>query len=139
MRLTLPKTERLHHHAPVQVLYEQGKSHYAYPLRLIVHTLSPQQWAALFPAGRAPHTRPVQFMVTVPKKKFKKAVHRVRLRRRIREAYRLQRHQLLGPLPHDSRLLLGFIYVGDKEAPFSVIKEKMAKLLAIANPGQDEP
>ncbi len=77
-----------------------------------------------------------QMMVTVPKKKFRHAVDRVWLRRRVREAYRLHRRDItdeaLSAAPDDTVLMLAFIYVGAEKAPFATIEKKMVRLLGKA-------
>lgn len=71
-----------------------------------------------------------QMLITVPKKKFRHAVDRVWLRRRIREAYRLNRDALVpATLPADAYIQMAFIYVGDKKVGYDVIEKKMRKLL----------
>lgn len=71
---------------------------------------------------------PVAFLISVPKKRLRHAVDRVAMRRRIREAYRLQRH--LYPMPQGTRLDLAFVYVADRLMPYSAVHAAMGKLLA---------
>ena len=67
-----------------------------------------------------------RFLVTVPKKRIRHAVDRVTMRRRIREAYRLNRDIVPRDLPAD----IAFIYVADKLLPYSRIETAMRRLLA---------
>ena len=75
-RYTFPKSERLRHRTLVEGLFAEGKSLYDYPLRLTWRVLSEEALAGCFrdilPSGIAP----LQMMVTVPKKKRRKAVDR---------------------------------------------------------------
>lgn len=73
---------------------------------------------------RTPST--AQFLISVPKKRIRLAVGRVLMRRRIREAYRLNRHLL----PPDSRLDIAFIYVAAEQLPYARIQAAMRRLLA---------
>ncbi|MDE6489655.1 MAG: ribonuclease P protein component [Muribaculaceae bacterium] len=69
----------------------------------------------------------VQFLISVPKKRLRHAVDRVTMRRRIREAYRLNR-QLLQT---DDRIMidLAFIYVASDLTPYRNIDNAMRRLL----------
>lgn len=70
----------------------------------------------------------VQFMVTVPKKKRKRAVDRVLIRRRIREAYRLNRGELIAAAENNNcfrTLSIAMVYVNNDNMPYIEIEEKM--------------
>lgn len=67
-----------------------------------------------------------RFLVSVPKKRLRHAVDRVTMRRRIREAYRLNRDIIPRDLPVD----IAFIYVADKLLPYSRIETAVRRLLA---------
>ncbi len=78
------------------------------------------------------HIGPVQMLITVPKKKRRHAVDRVLMRRRIREAYRLNRLPLKNYVAMSDKMKtlgLAFIYLHDKNAPYSLIESKMKILL----------
>lgn len=132
MRYTLRKAEKLRHKSLVDSLFTQGKSLYDFPLRLVWRSLSPAQLAASFRADIPPHTGPLQMLITIPKKKRRRAVDRVLLRRRIREAYRLNRLPLLDVIQEREEigtLSLAFIFLGDENTPYSIIEKKMIRLL----------
>lgn len=69
-------------------------------------------------------------MVSVPKKRFKRAVKRNRLKRLMREAYRLNHHLMIEKL-HEKHLQIhiAFNYVSDEELNFAVIDKKMKQAL----------
>lgn len=75
----------------------------------------------------------VKAMFVVPKKKFKNAHDRNKLKRRMREAYRLQKADLysqLGPIGMD----VAFIYYGNKSEEYTVIYQAFNKLLTALMP-----
>ena len=69
-----------------------------------------------------------QVAISVPKKRFKKAVDRNLIKRRIRESYRLNRSIALedGVLPH----AIIFIYLKGEKTNFEQIEEQMRQILA---------
>lgn len=68
-----------------------------------------------------------QFLISVPKKKLRHAVDRVKMRRRIREAYRLNRHNLL--IPEHTAIDIAFIYQNNTLTDYAGIEHSMIKLL----------
>ncbi len=73
---------------------------------------------------------PLQAGVTVSSRKFKKAVERNRVKRILREAYRLQKLQLEHSLKEQNLCLaLFFIYTGKELPVFAEVYEKMGILL----------
>jgi len=127
LKYGLPKTDRLHHRSLVNALFENGHSEYAYPLRMVYRSF-PADDPAL---AAAPEHRvnALQFLVNIPKKKQRKAIHRVLLRRRIREAYRLARPRYEDKLPQDCHISVAILYISDRIAPYSNIADKMDQLL----------
>lgn len=75
-----------------------------------------------------------QFVVIVPKKRVRHAVDRVALRRRIREAYRLNRVLLEGA----GRVDIAFVWVGETTGRYSSIERAMQRLLRRVNQPADE-
>jgi len=73
----------------------------------------------------------VQVMLSVPKRRFRRAVHRNLLKRRMRECYRLQKNKLLYPAfegkPYG--LAIAIQYVSNKPLDFSVLRDRMAAVL----------
>lgn len=70
-------------------------------------------------------------LVSVSKRRFKRAVKRNRVKRQIREAYRLNK-QLLTTLLAEKRcsLAIAFIYLSDQLSESSLIEERMKIALA---------
>lgn len=72
---------------------------------------------------------PVKAMFVVPKKNFRKAHDRNKLKRRMREAYRLNKHNLYqSETLQNRKLLLSFIYIGKKPCDFRDIELCMLNL-----------
>jgi ribonuclease P protein component len=75
------KSERLTGSKSISSLFQDGISLSAYPVRILFNT-----------KGTGP--KPVSLAISVPKRLFKRAVDRNLLKRRIREAYRLNKPQV---------------------------------------------
>ena len=70
-------------------------------------------------------TSNLQFGVSVGKRSFKKAVDRNRIKRLIREAYRVEKSILLPLLNENMRVELFVIYIGKELPLFSFVQEKI--------------
>ena len=118
MDFKLNKDEKLCSRTAVNLLFDEGKSLMAFPLRA-AYRLRPQG------------DHPVQFLISIPKKRIRRAVMRVTLRRRVREAYRLlRREELMPELVQSGRGVdIAFVYLDSTPAPYSIIHEKMTSLL----------
>jgi ribonuclease P protein component len=112
------KQERLCSKKQIDLLFKSGKGLLSYPLK------------AVYIAVQADSLYNAQAMFIVPKKQFKKAHDRNTLKRRTREAYRLNKQLLYDELQKkDTRVLIAFLYVGKKEENFALIQKSMLKLL----------
>ncbi|MDE6305995.1 MAG: ribonuclease P protein component [Muribaculaceae bacterium] len=70
----------------------------------------------------------VQFLISIPKKRLRHAVDRVTMRRRVREAYRLNRH-LLDSVPDGMHIDVAFIYVAPTLQPYASVEQSVYRLL----------
>lgn len=113
----LYKYEKLCSRTAINNIFQGGKSAICYPLRAAFSIVEQQE-------------TPAQFLITIPKKKIRKAVKRVLLRRRVREAYRLNRNLLIPQLQENGRSIkIAFIYLSDEVADYATIEAKMQALL----------
>lgn len=131
--LTLTKSCKLRHRTLVEGVFAHGRGVYEFPLRIVWRTLSHDELSAAFCLHAPDRIGKAQMLITVPKKKRRHAVDRVLMRRRIREAYRLNRRQLeesLSRLPADVRTLsMAIIYQSSENLPYADIEKAMGKLL----------
>jgi ribonuclease P protein component len=110
---SFPKTQRLTSKKLIEQIFEQGKSFNISPFRVIVLQNPDQQ------------THSHQALFSVPARNFKRAVDRNILKRRMREAYRLNKSLL----PPDPKWLLAYIYTAREIHPFKLIEQKMVEAL----------
>lgn len=130
--MRLPKSARLHHRSLQERLFSEGSKIHEFPLKLIWNSLTEEELKANF-RDRVPDLiGPLQVLVSVPKKKRRKAVDRVLMRRRIREAFRIGRAPLLetlGSLPQVRTVSIGIVYMKEANVKFSEIEEKLGKII----------
>ena len=119
---TFSKAERLCSKKLIERLFGgEGKSFPAFPLRVVYMPLTEEEMAA-----------DVSILVSVPKKRFKRAVKRNRVKRQVREAYRRNKHILTEALAAQEvapRMALAFIWVDGKLHPSVEVEQKVKKLL----------
>lgn len=119
---TFGKKEKLVSKKMIDALFSGGSSRSmsAYPLRVV-----------FMRKERNETEEPAQVMVSVSKRHFKRAVKRNRVKRQIREAYRLNKHLLHEALEQkkDMAVAMAFIWQSDELAETALITEKMQSLL----------
>ncbi len=120
MKYTLRKKERLSSKKQISSLFSEGKYDFNFPFKIVYQIVSKQD----------NFQSPVLFSVSVPKKKIKKAVKRNLVKRRTREAYRLNKFIVFDKIPEDKQVRLMFIYIGDVPEKYKVIEKSVKKLLA---------
>ena len=114
-RYTLSKEERLSWKRYIDLLFEKGQSFVAFPLRVVYLPLEEEMSA------------PVSILISVPKKKFKRAVKRNLIKRQVREAY-----DLIDPLTEkNKRMLIAFLYLDKEIHPFTDMEKAMTKAIRI--------
>ena len=108
---TFSKHEKLTKENWIKELFERGSSFNLYPFRLI------------FRAHPDLESPTHQVLITVSSRNFKRAVDRNSVKRRIREAYRLNKESLITP----KKLLLAYIYVAKEILPSAIIHENLIR------------
>jgi ribonuclease P protein component len=116
-RFAFPKAERLKSRKQIDVLFAKGKHLPSFPVRLIYQ---------LSDAGESG----VQAGFTASKKNFKKAVDRNRIKRLLREAYRLQKADLAAEAnAAHKKVDIFLVYTGKALVDFETIKTATGKCL----------
>jgi ribonuclease P protein component len=120
---TLHKEERLCSQKTIEDLFSSGESFLAYPLKVV------------FLKTNSSQPTPVQAAFTVSKRNFKRAVKRNLLKRRMREAYRLNKGYVYHELEaKELKLALMFVYIAKDMVEYPVLEKAMnsafKKLLA---------
>jgi len=117
MKYSFKKEEKLSSKKLTQELFSKGSSFYSYPfvIRFLQSPVENQNQHAL--------------LISVSKRNFKHAVTRNVIKRRVREAYRLNKH-LLKPLIEKGQILnIGLVFTAKKELNFDLIENKLNLVL----------
>ena len=109
-RLTFSKGERLCNYHRIQKLFQEGNSLKKYPIKLLYLAVDSQEFNN-------------QVLISVPKRKVRRAVHRNRIKRLIRESYRKQKSLL------SSSYSLAFVYMGTEEISYTQVSQLVDALL----------
>lgn len=106
---TFTKSERLSKKKLIQELFNKGSYFYLHPFKIV-----------FLPAKNLSNH---QILISVPKKNHKTAVVRNKIKRRIREAYRLNKPALSS----DKNLLIAYIYTSKEILDFASIEKSVIK------------
>lgn len=112
---TLPKPERLHSYGAIRRLFKEGRSGFVYPFRYMFYVEDAAQTEAAI-------------LFSTPKKFHKRANKRNTVRRRMREAYRLNKELLIAPLGN-RRIELALVYSSKTLHDYKFIEHALRKSL----------
>lgn len=133
MANTLHKVERLDKKKIIEKMFAGGsRSFSVFPLRVVYLPVEELEADA-------------SILISVSKRRFKRAVKRNRVKRQIREAYRVNKHELLNILvERKCQLAIAFIYLSDQLVESSIIEDRMRIALVritekMATPNTDMP
>ncbi|MFD2917081.1 ribonuclease P protein component [Psychroserpens luteus] len=115
MSFSYPKKEKLKSQKLIEQLFSEGKSVSAYPLRM-VYLKTEFEDDTQFKTG-----------VSASKRNFKKAVDRNRIKRLLREAYRLNKATYFNNISSCYTLMI--LYIGKDGTDFASVDKKMKQLL----------
>lgn len=116
---TFKKEERLCNKKLIDELFHNGSSFLCYPFKA--------SWLFV----DEPVKPPVQILFSVSKRRYKRAVDRNLIKRRMRESYRLNKQQHLYDtiMIEDKRIILSIGFIGKEIVDYDFMEKKMLKLL----------
>lgn len=111
-KYTFPKSERLSSKKIIDALFTEGASFYFYPFSIRLLPITNQATSH-------------QFMVSVSKRNFKRAVDRNRIKRLVREAYRLNKYKIEESNIGSHCFAIAYIYTAKEIHPYGFIESKL--------------
>lgn len=120
-RHTFGKSERLCSKMLIERLFTGGNHSFpAFPLRAVYMLVEPDELES-----------DISILISVPKKKFKRAVKRNLVKRQVREAYRRNKYLLLDAIKvqGDKKVALAFIWLDNQIHSSDEVERKVKKLL----------
>jgi ribonuclease P protein component len=121
-RVFFPKSERLHLKKDIDRLFDNGQSFILYPLRIVY----------LPDTGNTLPASGLSVLISVPKKRIRRAVQRNRIKRLIRETFRLNKKELSDLCKQNGKhLQIAFMYVCNEVKPYTDMEKAMLKAFTI--------
>ena len=121
----LSKSERIVSRKLIERLFTSGRGHSltAFPLRAVYMVRDRRAEAG------TQCEPPVTLLLSVPKRKFKHAVDRNRVKRQLREAYRHNKHLLASTVPEGLQVALAFVWLSDRHFASVDVEHRVCSLL----------
>lgn len=107
------REERLKKEKYIQELFSKGSSFHLYP------------FTVLYLPANVPEASCHQTLFSVSARNFKRAVDRNKIKRRTREAFRLNKHEL----KPDPKLWIGLVYTAKTIEPYETVLKAVKKLV----------
>ena len=117
MEHNLPKSEKLHSFGAIRRLFTEGRGGFVYPLRYVVYAEGAESMSA-------------EILFSTPKKFLKRANKRNKVRRRMREAYRLNKEILLSS-ETPRQIQAALIYSSKEVVDYKTIENATKRILEI--------
>ena len=139
MKFTFKKSERLNSKKVIEQLFdkkgrETNQSVFLYPFRVSyvkevesqeLKDESEKEFDSLLTLNAQPLAHSPQILISVSKRFFKHAVDRNLIKRRTREAYRLNKHLLLQKLDFQIPEYIAFVYIAKTIEDYAKIEKSM--------------
>ena len=119
---TFSKKERLSSVKDIETLFKKGKSLFVFPLKVV---FIPKKLEETKEETEQKIIPPARLLISVSKRNFKKAVDRNRIKRQVREGYRLQKSDV--DLSHIDTF--AFICVAKEHIDSKFLHKRIKKLL----------
>jgi len=120
---TFSKEERLHSRKLIEQVAKEGKSFLVHPFKVMLLETETEE-------NTDSYRYPAQVLMSVPKKKFPRAVDRNRVKRLMREAWRKNKHTLYGALNEKKkRLAIMLIYIASDLPEYKLTEDKIILIL----------
>ncbi len=111
---TFQKAEKLAHKATIDAIFQKkGESIFKPPLLLAYYKTELHT------------TFPCQVMISVGKRKFKRAVDRNRIKRQISEVYRVQKYRIYEAITESTQYAIGILYLSDRHTDTTEIEKSL--------------
>ncbi|MEO6831854.1 MAG: ribonuclease P protein component [Chitinophagaceae bacterium] len=117
-RYTLGIGQRIKREKDIEALFRSGKALSVFPLRLI--------WLLV---PKTDSQFDIQAGFSAPKRRFKRATDRNRIKRLLREQFRVNRHLLEGSIPEGKKLQIFLLFTGPTMPDTPLVKECLEKAL----------
>ena len=85
--------------------------------------------AVYLPIDRPENGAPAQVLISVPKKRFKHAVDRNRVKRQVRESFRHHKETIYESIATDKQLLVAFIWLSDRHYISAEVEQRVSRIL----------
>lgn len=118
-RYSFAPGERLKRKQAIETLFQSGKAFSAFPLRAVYNLQKRDSTESLA----------IRAGVSAPKKIFRKAHHRNRVKRLIRESWRTRKHEILTGFPSDIQLHLFLLFTGKEMPDLETVNKAMSKVI----------